>query len=183
MAGPPFSLRRPYLLAVTLWQPWAWAFRHAGKRLENRDWRPSEIMHKLDPWYGQRVVLDRGDLLAIHAGSPKTFDDHGHESLADLIECGKIETTAPLPKRRQDFTFSAVDGVGTYWGAVDRVREDSTQNIWRADTRWGLVLDNYWPLPTPVPCSGCPLLWPIPDDDLHEVVHQWSKALDLSAEE
>lgn len=49
------------MLALTLIQPWAWAICHAGKRIENRDWKPAARV------LGQRI--------AIHAG--KKRDDQG----------------------------------------------------------------------------------------------------------
>lgn len=47
------ELRRPEppqetLRGLTLWQPWAWAIAHGGKRIENRPWRPwPEVLGKL----------------------------------------------------------------------------------------------------------------------------------------
>ena len=43
------------LRGLTLWQPWAWAIAHGGKRIENRPWRP---------W--PSIV---GELIAIHAAA------------------------------------------------------------------------------------------------------------------
>lgn len=56
------------IYGITLQQPWAWCIAHAGKRIENRTWRP---------W------CDNGTYLAIHAG--KTID---RESVEDLRSHG-----------------------------------------------------------------------------------------------
>jgi hypothetical protein len=53
------------LRALTIHQPWAWAIAHAGKRIENRTWKPP--------------VSLVGSHLAIHAG--KVFSDDGELSL------------------------------------------------------------------------------------------------------
>ena len=40
--------------AITLWRPWPWAIFHAGKRVENRSWKPPASII--------------GEYIAIHAG-------------------------------------------------------------------------------------------------------------------
>ncbi len=179
------ALNRPYLLAITLHQPWAWAFRYAAKRIENREWHPRDVLRKLGRIKGQPAELKRGDLVAIHAGL--TFDDAGLECLREMVEDGRISPAEPFPEHRgaavalpskSGFTMGAVDGVGTYWGAVHRVRDDSSQKVWRSSTEWAHVIHDYWPLPTPVPCRGRQNYWPLPADELEAVVHQWAKAMD-----
>lgn len=61
------------MLALTLWQPWAWAH----KRVENRPWAPPRTV-----W---------GDTIAIHAGM--TFDKAGFEFIRQraVAEGWKIE--------------------------------------------------------------------------------------------
>lgn len=64
---PPLGLDRgpaPRILGLTLQQPWAWAICAAGKRIENRTWRP---------W------CPPGTRLAIHAG--KGWDGEGEVAL------------------------------------------------------------------------------------------------------
>jgi len=55
------------LLALTLWQPWAWCIAHATKRVENREWPPPETL--------------LGHRFAIHAG--QHYDTAGAASLGE----------------------------------------------------------------------------------------------------
>lgn len=55
------------LRALTLRQPWAWAVAHAGKRIENRTWRPPASL--VGSWF------------LIHAG--KALDSAAVASLAE----------------------------------------------------------------------------------------------------
>lgn len=75
----------PVRIALTIWQPWAWAIIHAGKDIENRSWAPG-------------VSLPQR--LAIHAG--KTFDDRAYEFLQDLC-------SVRVPDRK-DFALGAILG-------------------------------------------------------------------------
>jgi hypothetical protein len=53
--------------ALTLWQPWAWAIAHAGKRIENRSWSPPDwiIAQRLAIHAGQ--TIERDSVLALGA--------------------------------------------------------------------------------------------------------------------
>lgn len=51
-------------MAITLWQPWAWAISDYTKRIENRTWAPPN-------WR-------KGQTMAIHAGA--TIDPNGTDS-------------------------------------------------------------------------------------------------------
>ena len=53
---------------LTLWQPWAWCVAAAGKRIENRTWKPPRAR--------------MGEWLAIHAG--QKFDPTAARQLAEL---------------------------------------------------------------------------------------------------
>ena len=56
--------------ALTLWRPWTWAVCHAGKRIENRPWRP---------W-----LSVMGQEIALHAG--KTYDRAGRAIIKAVAE-------------------------------------------------------------------------------------------------
>ncbi len=84
--------------ALTLWQPWAWAVFHAGKRIENRDWAPSPNL--------------LGQTMAIHAAvkRPLTVD------LEFVLEL--TEGEPPMPSR-DGFVFGAVVGLARLVGWYD----------------------------------------------------------------
>jgi len=63
---------------LTLWQPWAWCVAAAGKRVENRTWKPPAA----------RV----GEWLAIHAG--QKFDPTAARQLAELLGMEELPAAA-----------------------------------------------------------------------------------------
>lgn len=61
--------RRP-IRGFTLHRPWSWCVAHAGKRLENRGWRPPQWLV--------------GGYLAIHGG--RTYDRAAAAAIADELD-------------------------------------------------------------------------------------------------
>jgi hypothetical protein len=82
------------MMALTLWQPWAWAISDHTKRIENRTWRPPP--HR-EP-----------ELLAIHAGT--TFDE---EAAQGIEEDFGVRIPRPCVQK-------AVVAVARYGGVVTR---------------------------------------------------------------
>jgi hypothetical protein len=99
---------------LTLWQPWAHAVAHMGKRIENRDWTPPVWL------VGQRF--------AIHAGLH--FDQSAAELLgvsrdqvafgavvATAVYAGYVESEAQLPQGQEEWWSGpsawVLDGVRT----------------------------------------------------------------------
>lgn len=80
-------------VALTIWQPWAWAIVHGYKPVENRTWHPP----------GRHV----GRWIAIHAGKQKPTE----ESLA-MVE---MLTPELVP---EDLTLGAIVGVARLDRAV-----------------------------------------------------------------
>jgi len=122
--------------ALTLWQPWAWAIAHAGKRIENRTWEPPPD-----------VV---GQTIAIHAS--KKLDAHGLDALADIL----AGTTIAVPEAT-DLAHGAVVAIARVTGFVDR----STSRWFSGPIGWELAdveaVD-------PIPCRGAQGLWVLPPD-------------------
>lgn len=127
--------------AITIRQPWAWAILHAGKTIENRDWRT-------------RV---RGRV-AIHAAkgctSSEYWDAHifmrrilGYAGLVELKFPGLNTGTLPL---------------GAIVGTVEIV-----DCVSQSDSPWfvgdyGFVLRDPIALPEPIPCRGMLNFWEVP---------------------
>lgn len=123
--------------ALTLWQPWAWAICHAGKRIENRPWKP---------W--PSVV---GRDVAIHAGAKGDPD-------AYLVMPGRAKDL-PLPA---DLPRSAVVAVARVTGwAGDDLDLSPEQRRWFSGP-YGWTLEDVRVLPQPVPCKGSLGLWSLP---------------------
>jgi hypothetical protein len=132
--------------AITLWQPWAWAICHAGKRVENRTWRPP------------RDVI--GTRIAIHAG--KQHDAAAVQWMRDELD---IEPPA-APPRGAIVATVCVRGWATIQGCTVRYDGDVDPAI--VDSPWftgpiGWVLGSVRVLEHPIPCPGAQGLWWVPD--------------------
>jgi hypothetical protein len=125
------------LHALTLWQPWAWAVAHAGKGLENRDWRPPAWLV--------------GKPLAIHAG--KAWDPDA----ADFIE--RVSGRRP-PESAIRGAIVAVARLGGFVKDAEEAPPD--QRLWFIG-RFGWLLEDVVSF-EPVPCRGAQKLWTVPSD-------------------
>ena len=107
--------------ALTIRQPWAWAILHAGKRIENRTWKPPE-------WA-------MGTLLAIHAGG--VLEEEG---VAWLKDHG-IEVPSNIPR-------AAIVGTARIAGVIEKPVSDIW---WHGPVGWLLdeVTPLSEPLPCP----------------------------------
>jgi len=143
--------------ALSIRQPWAWAILHAGKRVENRDW-------KHPPTY-------RGPLL-IHAAKGCTMDEYENaiygmenHALIRIDETSKGAAFVPLVPRLADLRRGGIVGRASL---IDVVRTFDTGHRRRAAhgggsertcLLCGSVADVYGHLPTPCPK---PDPWAIP---------------------
>lgn len=121
--------------AFTLWRPWPWAFIHAGKRIENRDWHLPEYL------LGQRMAL--------HAG--KTFSEEG----AAWIEATFGLRVPPEPEHPTGIVATAI-----YSGTA--AEKELGQDPWYVGSV-GWVFEDVHGLPEPVPCRGGQRLWTVPE--------------------
>lgn len=110
--------------AVVLQQPWAWAVIHAGKDVENRDWRPTDR---------------RPCNLLIQAGS--TYDTDGER---ELTEQYGIEVPLLQAQRRGVYV-----GIVTVpeWHIENGSR-------WAVDNMWHWHFTSPVPARRDVPCRG-----------------------------
>lgn len=128
--GPPLPR-----LALSVRQPWAWAIIHAGKDIENRDWR-----------HPNPARTFRGPF-ALHAASGMTRDEY--DDAAETI-CDITRGVAP-PAR--ELARGAIIGVVE---VVDVVRGNLSDRARLGPWFFGpvgLVLRNPRPI-TPIPCKG-----------------------------
>lgn len=131
--------------ALSIRQPWCWAILHAGKDIENRDWRPRNP----GVWF-------RGEFL-IHASSGMTRDEWSY-CLATLHE---ISDTHPFPSGLALPAFEDLPRGGIVGRAriVDAVREHSSPWFFGPV---GLVLADVQPLPFR-PFKGALGFFDVPD--------------------
>lgn len=126
--------------ALTLWQPWSWAIARAGKRVENREWKPPA-------W----II---GERIAIHAG--KKYDD---EAAVDLYNCGLDVPT------KSKIVLGAIECTAIVKGWIAEIKKDHPQSFWFCGPI-GWVFGDVIVLPEPIPCRGRQKLWDVP----HEIV-------------
>lgn len=144
------------MLAVTVACPWGWAFRHLGKDLENRTWRPPETLSK------QRF--------AIHAGKAPTTAKQAAafdvaNSFAWMREVGVLSVPAPT---LAELTAESSAVVAT--ARFERVVLASYSPWFVGPIGWQLA--DVFVLPKPVPCKGAQGLWTLPPDVLARVLQQ-----------
>lgn len=117
------------LKALSIRQPWAWAILHAGKDVENRDWKPSN-------WWLQV----RGTIL-IHTGMK--VDDELTDEWREFLRFTGARLHAPDEK--------PTGGIVGMVDVVDVVARPN-KSPWFMGP-YGLVLANPRPL-TLIPCRG-----------------------------
>lgn len=169
----------PAMAAITLHQPWAWAFCH-GKLLENRDWKPK---------------LKRGQPVAIHASvTEKELADLWQETGPYDWPVGHREPPAPeafvrvVNKTGRRVRCDPPDPATILGGVVavaifdrvvtGRLPATSSQEVWRAPgSRFGWLFARSDPLPAPVPCTGSQKLWHLRPETNERVIELWSRSL------
>lgn len=129
--------------ALTLWQPWSWAIAHAGKRIENRTWKPPRWI------IGQRI--------AIHAG--KTLD-------LDACELLEYEDGVQLPEMyfhdpQKAFVQMAVESTAIVKGWTAGIGDDHPQHRWFCGPI-GWVFEDVVLAPPLISCRGRQGLWDLP---------------------
>lgn len=143
--------------ALSIRQPWVWAILHAGKRVENRGWKPTN-----------HCLRFRGDFL-IHASSGMTRGEYFDfvDTYKD-IELGHPDFSNPLHPRFGRETHLDVPPVealerGGIIGSAAVV-----DIVTQSESPWffgplALVLDNVKPLPF-VPMKGALGFFDVPND-------------------
>lgn len=133
--APPVARARPGMLGLSLYQPWAYAVTHLGKRVENRPWAP---------W--ARVI---GQTIALHATKARVDEHAAAAFIANLIH-----TLPPL----DSLPRGAIVGTARVAGYVTR-----SDDPWFFGP-FGWVLEDVTALAEPIPCRGMQGLWPVPPE-------------------
>ena len=125
------------MMALTIWQPWAWCVIHGGKDVENRSWAPPPVL------LGKRI--------AIHAAARRNPRDIRNDRV--FIH----QSTGVMPPPVDELVFGAVIGTVVLRGVV----EESTSPWFKGPVGW--VLSD--PVPCkPVPTRGYQRLWAFHDN-------------------
>lgn len=141
----------PPLVALTVWQPYAWAISAGLKLVENRSW---------PPW-----TVQPGQPLAIHAALRP----------ASIEAVASVRELAVEAGRGLEVPSSWVHGALVAVAVLDRVvhaRSDlpEGQRAWWVGPM-GWVLRDVRPL-EPLPCRGGQGLWHVPGELVHQVWDQ-----------
>lgn len=135
-------------IALSVRQPWAWAILHAGKDVENRDWRLNAA-HLARA----RSIIRSGGRILIHAsqGMPR----HEYEEAIDAIRM--VGPRGLAPPVFDDLPRGGIVGVVTITGAVA-----DYASPWFSGPV-GLLLRDARSLPY-VACKGMLGFWKVPGD-------------------
>ena len=135
------------LAGLTLWQPWAWAVAHGGKRTENRPWKP---------W--PSIV---GKLVAIHAAAKVDVAEEARAAEFIRTKVGLVVPEASTLPR------GAIVAVARVTGCVT-----ASADPWFFGP-FGWTLTDVVALPTPLPCRGMQGLWPVPGEVARVALATW----------
>jgi hypothetical protein len=149
------------MVALTLIQPWAWAIAVAGKRLENRSWRPPRKL------WGQRIAIHAG--LKFDEDSALALLAMGH-TVPPGVGLGAIVATA----RVLGVVHREADGGMAVESCCE---EPPTWAISKKSLEWfagpfGWILDDVRVLREPVHCKGKQGLWTVPAEVKRQVLAQ-----------
>ena len=147
------------MYALTLYQPWADAIIHCGKRIENRFWKPpTRVM-------GQRIAL--------HAGAH--IDRDGRCKLQD----SGFSLPAKVVTRAIVGTVIVADCIDS----EQQIPKDQLEQLIWWSGPYGWLLKDVHELPEPVPCRGYQKLWRLPHDIEAQVRRQEHKTAERAAQE
>lgn len=134
------AMRR--MRALTLWRPWTDAILYAGKRIENRPWKP---------W--PDVI---GDVIALHAGL--RYDVSGARWME---EAGLYVPPGPDDSPKGIVGLVRVTG----WRESNPIlfSEPEPDDPWFSGPYGWELDDEVTKLAEPIPCKGAQGLWYLPD--------------------
>lgn len=153
------QLAAPPIMALTIWQPWAWAIATQGKRVENRGWRTGY----------------RG-LLAIHAG--RTYDQLAQLPGPAGRRLRELEAECRAAGGRTAGSRHLVLGAVVAVAELTGCHQDPPGPRccpWGQPGQWHWQLENVRLLPSPVPCGGHRQIWALPRE-VAEAVHEQLEA-------
>lgn len=158
--------------ALSIRQPWTWAILHAGKSIENRDWKESS------PSLSQaRALVRSGERFLLHASAAMTRKEQTDFNIAYAMI--RPDTDAPGAPVKHAMCFGGIVGIARI---VYIIREDisaegyahraSADVAAARNSPWffgpvGLLLADVKQLPF-VPFKGALGFFDVPDDLVRE---------------
>lgn len=130
--------------AISLWRPWPWTFFHAGKRFENRTWKPPESII--------------GELVAMHAA--KKYDADTEMDMRG----GRFGKHAMIVPPGASAHPTGIVGVFRVTGYIDLEQFEGV-----IDSPWAFgpvcwTVSDVVQLDQPIPYRGRQGLWNLEDD-------------------
>lgn len=150
------------MLALSLWQPWAWYVVEGYKAIENRPWRPPS-----------KLI---GKTFLLHAAKRQSEDERRRAALL-AAEASFLRSSPPPPPALLDLPTGGIVGVGRVVGVLEPAVARTTPAHhtavglaerkhalgWWMRAQYGWVLDDVRPLPF-VELRGMQRLFRVPDD-------------------
>lgn len=154
------------MLALTLWQPWAWAVAWADKDVENRGRAPDPqaVGHRIAIHGGMQLDIDQLEAIAkrFHV-RPANYRSQAEARPVGTCSACAIAATARLAGW---VLLSSVTGRSepkAWSGGLPWTRASSAcLSDWNAGGPYLWLLDDVEPLETPIPCLGQRGFWPLP---------------------
>jgi hypothetical protein len=179
MGGAIPGIDRNKLRALTLIQPWAWAFGHAGKWIENRTWTPPTWL------IGEPLAIHAGKKVDVEAVADLRFDGHSVPEM-HKIDRGAIVVVARLigwvrwppewrpPRSPADEALLSRTPEEEFFGvAPSRARLALKSQWWAGPVGW--IFEDVVAIP-PVPILGSQGLWAVPPAVADVVSERWEEA-------
>ena len=153
--------------ALSISQPWAWAICHAGKRIENRDWKPPKwiigqtiAIHAAKSWNGTQAVdfINQAMYLEWERTNDPALYNFTCPPKRDQHTAGAIVATAKIT---DVFTSNDIREVVAH------------QEDWFMG-EYGWFLTSVKRLEQPIPCRGALGLWELQPDVLKALRGEWA---------
>ena len=147
--------------AISLWRPWPWAFFHAGKRIENRSWKPPDSI------IGTWVAMHAAQRFDEDAGFRMLRGDFGAAAQALPIEHGTTAIKHPTGIVGAMFVAGRFEKDGARYGfhrncdEVDALLRAGYASPWSFGPFCWLT-PRVVELAEPIPCKGKQGLWTVP---------------------
>lgn len=154
MPIPPAKLEGRPIRGLTLHRPWAWAFRHAGKTVENRRWTPPK--HLL------------GGFVALHSGF--AWDEAAYEKMRTGF-FGDRAKLVPIECYHQPGMITGVARLRG-WTEVPLARRVVPRPDPFEFGPFAWNLDEFRWFDTPILCRGFQRLWNVHPSILKEIEKQ-----------
>ena len=170
------------MYGLTIHQPWAWAMCHAGRDLENRDWRPPPYvahqvlaLHASKKWSRQEKLDASALSCQLHPEHEVPLGGEGYVlgaivAIARVV--GFVDTDLSSDRGPYSFEMQTTKGYVVVGGQIhpESVERAVTSPWFKGPCAW--LLNDIRILPEPVPVRGYKKVWTVPAPVALDVIAQ-----------